>query len=203
MAETHQRQEKPGRWPRRRFLKWGIGGGVVTALGFYRAGCYDTDWYEGLNVLSARAAVVLAAAVETMVPPWAPRDAASIMQHVRAIDSYLVGLPTNDQQQVQLLLHALEHATLISWPHFQRFTRLSPARRASYLYGWQTSRFQTFRLGLQSLKTMVFLAYYQDDDAFRPIGYSGPIARNFEGPPASKARYDALLAPRGAFPGAS
>ncbi|MCA9524499.1 MAG: hypothetical protein KC609_26210 [Myxococcales bacterium] len=200
-APKSDAREQPTSRSRRRFLKLGIAAGAVGGVGLYRFGCYDTAPYDGLKALSPRAAVILEAVVEAMLPPAADRSLDTRRHCVYATDTYLFGLDDSMVSQFHLLLYAVEHATLASWPHFRRLTRLSVADRARYLRRWQTAPIGKMRLGLDSLKTIVFMAYYSTKKSFAPIGYHGPITPpGFGGLPESQARYDPLLASSDARP---
>lgn len=187
----------PGRFTRRRLFLLGAGAGLA-GLGACRFGGYPAAArLAGLGRLSPVGAAILAAVVEAVLPPGADRSPARIEAHVRAIDAYLAaaGAPPEDVRDLHALLYALEHLTLPLGGRLRRFTSLEREGRAAVLEGLRASRFGVLRFGLRSLVTLVFLAHYRDDAAFAPIGYPGPVVPGFEGPPESRARYDALLAP--------
>jgi hypothetical protein len=190
------------RLTRRRFLVLsGVGAGA--ALGYLRGCRYDDASFAGhgaLAQLSPRQGVILAAVVDTMLPPAAERAPAAIAGHVRAIDAYLTGLPAADVAQLGQCLTAIEQATLPFGGHLRRFSALDAGARADVLDAWQTSSVGLLRLGFRSLKALVFLAYYRDAAAWRPLGYAGPAMPGGGGSPEVRARYDALLAPAGTRP---
>ena len=134
-------------------------------------------------------------------PPAANRSPQKLLEHVRFVDGYLTGLDAGDVWQLRWLLSLFDHATPLELK-LRRFTRLTDADRADVLLGWQRSAIGLRRLGYRSLKSLAFLAYYRDDEAFATIGYPGPLMRGFAGPVESQERYDALLAPADARPGA-
>jgi hypothetical protein len=187
---------------RRAFLVLGASGTATCgALGWFRACHYpDAAAYAGLAHLSPRLGYILAAVIDTMLPPEAERAPATLASHVRAIDAYLTGLPPADVAQLGQCLSAIEQATLPLGGHFARFSSLGPAARADVLAAWQTSAMELPRLGFRSLKALVFLAYYRDEASWRAIGYPGPVMPEGGGSPETRARYDALLAPRGTRP---
>lgn len=183
-------------WTRRRFIKMTIAGVATAGFAGYRGGFYThTHALRGLRHLSPTTSAILYAIIDTILPPDADRKPATLRRHVVDIDRYITGIPGADRRQLILLLYLVEHTTLPFGPHISRFSRLSHKARTRTLQHWQTSSIGLVRLGLQSLKTLVFLAYYRTPEAFRSIGYTGPIAPGFQGPPASRARYDRLLAP--------
>ena len=90
------------------------------------------------------------------------------------IDRYLLGLEVALRADVRALIELLEHYPLLTG-RFARFSRLTPTEQDAVLRSWQASRFALLRQGLQALKSMVFLAHYQDASSFGAIGYSGPL----------------------------
>jgi hypothetical protein len=186
---------------RRRFLLV-AGVGTGATLGYWRGCRYDDAAFASppLARLSPREGAILAAVVDTMLPPDADRSPVATTGHVRAIDAYLVGLPAADVAQIGQCLTAVEQATLPFGGHFRRFTALDPAARAEVLAAWQVSSIGLLRLGFRSLEALVFLAYYRSEAAWRPLGYAGPVMPGGGGSPEVRARYDALLAPPGTRP---
>jgi hypothetical protein len=182
---------------RRAFLATcAAGSAAAGTLGWWRACHYpDEHAYADLRQLSPRHGVILAAVVDTLLPPEATRDAATIAGHVRAVDAYLTGLPAADVSQIGTCLTAVEQATLPLGGQLARFTRLDAAARAEVLAAWQTSSLEPPRLGFRALKALVFLAYYRDAAAWPPLGYAVQLP-----PRDAHARYAALLAPPGTRP---
>lgn len=90
------------------------------------------------------------------------------------IDRYLLGLEVALRADVRALIELLEHYPLLTG-RFACFSRLTPTEQDAVLRSWQASRFGLLRQGLQALKSMVFLAHYQDASSFAAIGYSGPL----------------------------
>lgn len=100
--------------------------------------------------------------------------AASAGRRLVFIDRYLSGLEVGLRADVRALLELLEHYPLLTG-RFARFSRLRADEQDALLRSWEASRFALLRQGLQALKSMVFLAHYQDPGSFRAIGYSGPL----------------------------
>jgi len=187
-------------WSRRRFIQASaVGGLAITALKV--TGYQYKDLFSTLHHLSATEGAILFSVVEAMLPDNANKTPKVIQRHVKAIDQYLFGIPKEDIRQIHLLLYGLEHATVSMGFSIFRFSSLSVQKRRQFLSWWQTSSIGLLRLGLESLKSMVFMAYYRTADAFRSIGYPGPIAPGFTGPEASRKRYSRLLAPPEKEPG--
>jgi hypothetical protein len=153
--------------------------------------------YAGRAQLSPRAAFILAAIVDTMLPP-APRSVDTLVGHVAAIDRFLGQVPPGDRAQLIQGLYALEHATLPYGGHLARFSSLDRAGRTDVLQSWRISRIARCRLCYRSFKALCFLAYYREAPAWAAIRYDGPILPG--GLPEARARYAALAAPDGAHP---
>jgi hypothetical protein len=195
--------ERPGGrrlFTRRRLLQAGlVAGPAAGLLGWLRFGRYpEAAAYEGLASLSPRAGAILAAVVDAMLPPAAPR--ARVPAHVRAIDDYLRGADPEDLSQLHALLYAIEHLTIFFGGRIARFSHLDREGRTAVLESWRRSRWGECRLGVRSLVALVFLACYRDSEAFAAIGYPGPLVPGYEGPEESRVRYDALAAPPGREP---
>ena len=186
--------------PRRTFLGLGIAGGAVLCAPI-RLSCYGhRELVEDLQNLSSTQGAILMSLVEAMLPPEADRRPEKLADHVHFIDGYLTGMDPSDVEQLRALILLMEHLTLPLAAHPLRFTRMGEGARIRYLRGWQTSRVGLRRLGFRSLKTLIFLVYYRDPEAWEGIGYPGPIAPHFAGLPQSQQLYDSLLAPLGATP---
>lgn len=171
-------------------------GTCVGVRGFHYP---DAAHFGGLTHLSPRAGVILAAIVDTLLPPAArPPDA--LVALVRTIDGFLAGVPAHDRDQLLQGLYAVEHGTLPFGTHVARFTSLDHAGRTDVLTAWQTSRIAKCRLCYRSLKALAFLAHYRDAAAFAPIRYPGPALPGGGGTAEVRARYAALAAPPGARP---
>ncbi|MBI2569791.1 MAG: twin-arginine translocation signal domain-containing protein [Candidatus Schekmanbacteria bacterium] len=199
---AHGAAAKSRHWPRRRFLKVVAAAGAAGALGWLRCDRYP-DSAMRLEHFSGPLPLVLAAVVETMLPPAADRSPATIEKHLIDIDQYLTGFDPLDLLQLAALLYAVEHGTLWHGHALGRFTAIPPSARAAALQSWQESSVSLCRLGHRSLKSLAYLAHYRSPAAFRAIGYEGPRAPGFSGTEASRELYDPLLAPPGMEPGFS
>lgn len=190
------RQPSVVAWTRRRFVKLGILG--ILGGGAYLRACHYPRAHELREVheLSPRAAVILAAVVEAVLPPSADRGAQAVIAHVRAIDAQLASFSPEAATDFGRLLYLLEHTTLPFGGHVRRFSSLAVADRAELLAGWATSGHDLLRAGLRGLVAMVFLAYYRDASAFAAVRYPGPLLPGGGG----GGGYARLVAPAGATP---
>src|SRR6185436_12500651 len=87
---------------RRGFLALGAAGAATTCtLGWWRCAYYpDAAAYADLANLSPRLGAILAAVIDTMLPPAADRAPEALAGHVRAVDAYLTGLAPADVTQL-------------------------------------------------------------------------------------------------------
>ena len=187
--------EKPRKrgWTRRRFLLL-TGAGGVAVCSPVRFCFYPDLGLDDLTHFSGRQASILGAIITTILPPDAPTEPEAIAEHVRFIDGFLDGIDPAAAQQFGALIYLVEHLTLPFGPHLRRSSRLSDDDRIAYMRSWQENGQGMIRLGFRSLKTLVFMSYYRDTASWKAIGYAGPTAWNFEGPPQSLRRYDPLRA---------
>jgi hypothetical protein len=200
-AEDRGRTRVGGRLTRRRLLRLGAGGVVLAGVAGWRFGGYPAAHVpRSLVALGASGAAIVGALVEVVLPPGSDRSPAVVRAHVRRVDAYVGGLSERSRRELRALLHCLEHTAFWFGGGVRRFSRLPSGAREAVLRGWLGSRFEVPRVAARGLVALVFLAHYVDDAAFRRIGYTGPVARGWEGPPAAAARYAALLAPPGVSP---
>lgn len=168
---------------RRRLLKLSLLSGLVLSGGLLTlrhltggAGEYDVSDHvrRRLRCLSAKEFTVLAAVARRIlsgVEP--PLDATGDGGAGVAlwVDGYLSRLHSALQSDVRALLQLLEHSPLLSGRP-GRFSQLPAADQEQVLRDWQGSGLALRRQGLQALKSMCCLAYYQDPRSFAAIGYS-------------------------------
>ncbi len=196
--------ESPASTPRsigrRRFLRGSLFLGGSAIVGWSRLRQPQSHLFRDLQNLKPWSAVILVSVLRTLLPPSAPQTPEALLKYIRAIDRYLTGMEPWDILQVNALLLGVDQAPLLFQWQWSRFSRSTKQQCSRALKDWQTSSLGLRRLAYRTLKTMAFLAYYQTDEAFQTIGYSGPLFRNFQGLPHSRARYDSLLAPASTTP---
>lgn len=159
---------------RRNFLRWfslaslAIGGGVALV----RSGSYRVP-------RETRRALV------TLEPwQWAVFDAvgARVLDPVRAdvglfADGYVAGLADRDRDDLMGLLIYVEHLAPIAAGFGPRFTQLTAGQQDEVLASLEESRIGLLRGGFGALKALAMMAYYRRDEAFRELGYGGPVVR--------------------------
>ncbi len=179
---------------RRRFLKVSALGGLALFSGLLVGphlpwGRYGLPSGFGgpLRTLSTKEYLILNAAARRILDGVSPAVYQSQSQPGGAggtqgqgpdvalwIDGYLGHLDEALVNDVRGLLQVLEHSPLLLY-EVSPFTALSPEAQDRVLLDWQGSRFAVRRQGLQALKSLCCLAYYQDPRSFAAIGYSGPM----------------------------
>ncbi len=111
----------------------------------------------------------LTALVDTLLPGVTdvasrghPYPAASAVDVDQEIATLVAGLPRAHREEFHQLLRAIDSPfmNLLLTGRATRFTRLSPARRESYLRGWSTSRLAAKRRGFQAAKRLAAWFYF-------------------------------------------
>jgi hypothetical protein len=169
--------EKEGR---RDFLKKGLVGGLLLALG---GGVFlatrRTRVVTGLGplqVLSPEEATVVLAVANRLVPERVgfPRPLEAGVP--RKVDAAVAGLHPAAQKEVHRLLNLFEGALagFVFEGQLRPFTSCSPWEQEDRLRGWAHSRVTLRRSGFRVLKKLVYAAYYASPEAWHAIGYPGP-----------------------------
>jgi hypothetical protein len=163
---------------RRRFLKFGVAGGLLLAAAgavraqpAYRpAGGSDT-----LQVLREADREVLAA-ITPAILAGTGATGPGLVAAIGSVDRAVAGLPPHLQEEVGQLL-----ALLASWPGRRWVAGVGvPWRDASvpevsaFLERWRFSRWALLQRGYHALHDLVFAAWYARPDSWPAIGYPGP-----------------------------
>lgn len=164
---------------RRRLLKLSLFGGLALTgsllLGPHVGRHYSVTGAisSQLRCLTTKEYIVLSAAAGRLLDGAMPGPA--IHGDVALwVDAYVARLDPGIRGDVRGLLELLEHSPL--WLGLASpFSALPPQQQDRVLRDWQDSGLALRRQGLQALKSMCFLAYYQDPRSFAAIGYSGPM----------------------------
>jgi hypothetical protein len=89
---------------------------------------------------------------------------------VRRTLEYLDELPPDKRRLLLALFAVTEFGTLLVWPYFTRFSRLSPARREAAVRGFRSSSFLPLRLLGDALKATTTLMYMSHPSALSYVG---------------------------------
>jgi hypothetical protein len=168
---------------RRSFLKWGLAGGALLALGggswLATRRTRPAPGVSGpLSALTPEEATVLLALSERLVPPRPGFPAPLDVDLPRRADAVVGSLEEEAREELKKLVHLFENALAGFLLDGQRrtFTDSSPEQQDARIRAWQTSRFLVRRTGYKALKRVVYAAYYGAPATWAALGYPGPPA---------------------------
>lgn len=165
---------------RRRFLKKGLFGGVLLALG-------GAGWLAsrrgaqvavpgGLRVLSAGEYAVMWSIVQRLVPAREGFPSPDALGTTAACDGIMALMEEVTQGELKQLLMLFENAL----PNFlfsgrtEPFTQMTPPEQEEVLAQWRDSRLKLRRTGFLALRGIVMAAYYGNRETWKAGGYPGP-----------------------------
>lgn len=169
-----------GRDTRRGFLKKGLFGGLLLAVGggtwlaFKRSA--QVELPTGLKVLDARRYAVVRALVERFIPARQDFPPPESLGTAKAVDAIMAMVDDSSRVELNQLLMLFENAL----PNFlfglrtTPFTQMSPDEQQAVLNEWMTSRLALRRTGYLALRTIVMSAYYGNPATWPATGYPGP-----------------------------
>jgi hypothetical protein len=180
---------------RRSFLKWGLAGGALLALG-------GGTWLAtrrtrpapgvagALTALTPEEATVLLALSERLVPPRPGFPAPLDLDLPRRLDSVVASLGEEGREEFKQLVHLLENALagFLLDGQLRTFTDASAEQQDARIRAWQTSRYTLRRTGYKALKKLVYAAYYGAPATWGALGYPGPPARGLPGPAPARQK---------------
>ena len=181
MAPPPKMYLPPAGQQRRGFLKKGIVGGAVLALGgggalFLRGSKEVPLPPEGLLALSAREYAVVTALAERMLPVSGDYPALAEVRVAFNADRILTKVDATALAELKQLLNLFENAL----PNFlfgfrtQPFTVQSAAEQDAVLDEWLHSKLAIRRTGFTALRTLVVGAYFLSPLTWPAVGYPGP-----------------------------
>ena len=169
---------------RRGFLKKGLLGGAILAIGgtipiLLRSGVTFYRPRGPLRILSNAEYAIFAAATARLVPgegAAADWPAAQTLDCAGQVDALLARLHPAAAADFRKLLHVFENAMtgLLSTGFPTTFTRSSPADQDRRLEAWRHSRLALFRSGYQAMKRLAVAVYYASPETFARVEYPGP-----------------------------
>ena len=166
---------------RRGFLKKGLFGGLLLALGGgaflgTRRGA-QVSMPGGLKVLNATEYAVMWAIVQRFVPAREGFPAPDTLNTAVAADGIIALLEDVTQGEIKQLLMLFENAL----PNFlfggrtSPFTQLNPTEQDEVLAEWRDSRLTLRRTGYRALRGLAIAAYYGNQATWTAVGYPGPL----------------------------
>ncbi|MEO7331443.1 MAG: hypothetical protein ABI193_22905 [Minicystis sp.] len=147
------------------------------------------------SILSAKEQAILAASADAFFPPGGPIPLSGTEAGVVAyMDRYVRRIGRPQRVLIRLLLRLIEHGPWIFGPRPARFTRLTPAERIEVLRRMSLSRVYFRRLSFLSLRVMLTMGYFANDQVARQIG-ALPCASPFEPPEPPEPRAPLVARP--------
>ncbi|HEY1958092.1 MAG TPA: hypothetical protein VGH28_20870 [Polyangiaceae bacterium] len=108
-----------------------------------------------------------------------PLDAAMLDEFVTDIDGFLSAASKPLRAGLMLMLEALRWLPVVVVRRFAAFEDLPIVTRTSMLERMDRSRFSPFPLMIVAFKTMLALAYFEDEGRLRAIGYPGEERKRY------------------------
>ncbi len=166
---------------RRSFLRKGIFGGLVLAVGgagflaSRRSRVLDLP-AQGLLVLDLTEYAVLMSVAARVLPEGEGfRSVSEVAAGVNADRILALADPTAAKELKQLLrLFENALAGFIFDRRIRPFTTLSISEQDQVLRDWQSSRLQIRRTGFQALRTLVIASYFSSPLTWPTVQYPGP-----------------------------
>ena len=167
--------------PRRTFLKKGllgglllaVGGGTVIALRPTRKGAPPKD---GLLVFSREEYTILAAIARRVVAAREGDPQTDQIDVALRADRAIALAHPSVQKELKQLLHLFENGLtgLFSGTSLAPFTAAGKRAQDARLAAWSRSRVALFRTGYQAVKRLTAACYWSHPDTWKLAGYPGP-----------------------------
>ncbi len=188
---------------RRRFLRLGLGGGLLLAAGGGLLGWrFMSRGYDRLLApsdvpiaLSIKEFAIVKALVAALLPAEDGFPAGESLGVAQRVDEEVFAASPEVGSELKAGLQLFEHATLVNG-FGARFTALPAAAQRAYLLKLLSGSNNTLCVIALALKEMVHLFYYAHPEVWMRIGYDGPLVERAV-PPESAIVYGALLRKKG------
>jgi hypothetical protein len=173
---------QPSSQPTRRgFLKKGLAGGALLALGgagflASRGTRMAPPPKEPLQVLDATGYAIVHALCERLVSPRPGTPTVDQVNTAYNVDAILTHAGADVRKEVKQLLGLFENglAGFLFGGRTHPFTQLSPEEQDEVLREWRDSRLMVRRTGYQALRSLALAAYYSSELSWPAVGYPGP-----------------------------
>ncbi len=171
----------PAGQQRRGFLKKGLIGGALLALGggtalFLRGGKERALPADGLLALSPREHAVVMALADRMIRPTGAYPTIDAMQVGLNADRILTKVDDTALMEMKQLLNLFENAlpNFLFGMRFAPFTQMTADEQDAVLREWMTSGLELRRTGYGALRGLVLAAYFVKPETWAAMGYPGP-----------------------------
>lgn len=165
---------------RRGFLKKGLFGGLLLALGgagflAFRRGA-RVRLPEGLHVLDDRDYPLVLALINRLIPRRQGFPDTDTLGTAREIDRILTMVDDSARLELKQLLVLFENAlpNFLFGARLKPFTQLAVDDQDLVLAEWRDSRIPLRRSGYYALRTLVMSAYYGNPAVWPAVQYPGP-----------------------------
>ncbi|MEI7705331.1 MAG: hypothetical protein WCK73_12120 [Deltaproteobacteria bacterium] len=166
---------------RRSFLKYGLAGGALLALGggtflATRRTRPASNLTGPFSVLSPEEATVFMELSERLLPPRPGFPAPLDVELPKRIDALLGLMPVEGQREVKQLVGLFENALagFLLDGQWRTFTASNHEQQDARIRAWQRSRFRVRRTGFRAFKKIVYSSYYGAPETWPALGYPGP-----------------------------
>lgn len=172
--------------PRRSFLKKGLLGGLLLAVGgagaiALRPTVKKVSPRSQLLVFSPDEYAIFAAIAECVVAaPEGSPSPTSVDVAGKADAAMAVALPSV-QKEFKQLLGLFENGLtgLTTGTSLAPFTAASSKAQRARMTAWSRSRIGLFRTGYQAVKRLAAACYYASPESWKAVGYPGPPEISF------------------------
>jgi hypothetical protein len=166
---------------RRSFLKKGLLGGALLALGgalslVFRGSRHVELPPEGLLVLAPREYGVLDAIARRIVVPMPGYPSVDEVRVAFRCDRILSRTDATAQMELRQLLQLFENAlpNFLLGGRLKPFSQLEPDEQDAVLQEWRTSSLALRRTGWVAVRGLVMAAYFVNPQTWPAVGYPGP-----------------------------
>ena len=170
-----------GAIPRRGFLKIGLAGTALAAVGGVGLALRDGALREapsgGLKVLTQREYSILASLADAICPSTGPDvPEPSKLDVARHIDEMFSRRDAHTQKEFRTLVGLFDNAlfSFLLEGRITPFTKLSPEAQERSLKNWEHSGLELKRTIFIALRRLTGMIYYSFPETWKHIGYEGP-----------------------------
>jgi len=166
-------------------LKLGLGAGGLLLMGGGGAWALrgQAPAVAGLRILTAHEYRTLSKLAEVALPDGEVfAHGAGAVDLARAFDGYLADEPPWNIEDLKRALLLLEFGPLLFDRVPRTFSNLEPAERLAHFQRWSVAGTELRRVVATAFRKFLLLVFYDSPEAWKHIGYDGPLIRAPEAP---------------------
>lgn len=167
--------------PRRSFLKKGLLGGLLLAVGgvgaiAVRPTKKGVSPKGPLRVFSSAEYAIFAAMAERVVGAGEGSPSPTALDVAGKADAAMARALPSVQKEYKQLLALFDNGLVgvMTGTGFAPFTASTKKAQDERLLAWSTSRMSLFRTGFQAMKRLAAACYYASPETWKDVGYPGP-----------------------------